>query len=195
VSFYAHFLFLEIQDCLVLLTESVIEIPGVILLIACLLRSLQYRRQSSIEQIRAFWLASVLIFIAVIRRELNFLPDLFIPSDFLLLGHNYDWWEDAALLILYLLAVGLLIYSRRYLWAVLKNVSVMIYVSVATLALLQYMGENAIVFPQTIGGLIEEVAETIVYVIALGYLWQFKLNDFAAYSVDQEDFTWGQTKH
>jgi hypothetical protein len=195
VSFYAHFLFLEIQDCLVLLTESVIEIPGVILLIACLLRSLQYRRQSSIEQIKAFWLASALIFIAVIRRELNFLPDLFIASDVLVLGHNYDWWEDAALLILYLLAVGLLIYSRRYLWAVLKNVSVILYVSVATLALLQYMGENAIVFSQTIGGLIEEVAETIVYVIALVYLWQFKLSDFATSSVNQEDFTWSQTRH
>jgi len=178
-----------------LLTESVIEIPGVILLIACLLRSLQYRRQSSIEQIKAFWLASALIFIAVIRRELNFLPDLFIASDVLVLGHNYDWWEDAALLILYLLAVGLLIYSRRYLWAVLKNVSVILYVSVATLALLQYMGENAIVFSQTIGGLIEEVAETIVYVIALVYLWQFKLSDFATSSVNQEDFTWSQTRH
>ncbi|CAM3978373.1 hypothetical protein PSAR109036_02620 [Psychrobacter arenosus] len=178
-----------------MLTESVIEIPGIILLIVCLLRSLQYRRQSSIEQIRAFWLASALIFIAVIRRELNFLPDLFIASDVLVLGHNYDWWEDATLLILYLLAVGLLIYSRRYLWAVLKNVSVMLYVSVATLALLQYMGENAIVFSQTIGGLIEEVAETIVYVIALVYLWQFKLSDFATSSVDQEDFTWSHTKH
>ncbi|MGP5525309.1 hypothetical protein ACTXMV_00065 [Psychrobacter celer] len=39
----------------------------------------------------AFWLAAVLVFFAVIRRELNYLPDLFIPADFLLLSQPYDW--------------------------------------------------------------------------------------------------------
>ena len=101
-----------------------IEAPGIILLIICLLRSIQYVSQSHIRPIKAFWLAGVLVFVAVIRRELNYLPDLLVPSDFLLLGQSYDWWEDSVLTVIYLIALGLLAYSRRYLWAVLKNVPV-----------------------------------------------------------------------
>ncbi|WP_201593267.1 hypothetical protein [Psychrobacter sp. Pi2-51] len=159
-------------------SDGIIEAPGIILLIACLLRSSQYVIQSHVRQIKAFWLATVLVFVAVIRRELNYLPDLLVPSDFSFLNQSYDWWEDAALLILYLTSVGLLIYSRRYLWAVLKNVDVSLYLGVATLAILQYMGENAIVFPHTFGGIIEELAETLIYLIALLYLWKFTLSDF-----------------
>ncbi|WP_415196255.1 hypothetical protein [Psychrobacter glaciei] len=159
-------------------SDGIIEAPGIILLIACLLRSSQYVIQSHVRQIKAFWLATVLVFVAVIRRELNYLPDLLVPSDFSFLNQSYDWWEDAALLTLYLTSVGLLIYSRRYLWAVLKNVDVSLYLGVATLAILQYMGENAIVFPHTFGGIVEELAETLIYLIALLYLWKFTLNDF-----------------
>ena len=159
-------------------SDGIIEVPGIILLIACLLRSSQYVIQSHVRQIKAFWLATVLVFVAVIRRELNYLPDLLVPSDFSFLNQSYDWWEDAALLTLYLTSVGLLIYSRRYLWAVLKNVDVSLYLGVATLAILQYMGENAIVFPHTFGGIVEELAETLIYLIALLYLWKFTLNDF-----------------
>ena len=82
------------------------------------------------------------------------------------------------LLVIYLMSVGLLIYSWRYLWAILKDVDVSLYLGVATLAILQYMGENAIMFPHTLGGIVEEFAETIIYVIALVYLWRFKLSDF-----------------
>ncbi|MGM8937529.1 hypothetical protein ACS8E2_02425 [Psychrobacter glaciei] len=159
-------------------SDGIIEAPGIILLIACLLRSSQYVIQSHVRQIKAFWLATVLVFVAVIRRELNYLPDLLVPSDFSFLNQSYDWWEDAALLTLYLTSVGLLIYSRRYLWAVLKNVDVSLYLGVATLAILQYMGENAIVFPHTFGGIVEELAETLIYLIALLYLWKFTLSDF-----------------
>ena len=159
-------------------TDGFIEIPGIILLIACLLRCVQYVAQSHIKQIKAFWLASVLVLIAILRRELNYLPELFIPSDFSFLSHSYDWWEDAVLLVIYLMSLGLLIYSWRYLWAVLKNVNVSLYLGVAILALLQYMGENAIGFPHTFGGILEELAETAIYVLALVYLWRFKLSDF-----------------
>jgi len=103
-----------------------------------------------------FWLASVLVFFEVIRRELNFLPELFIPSDF---------W--------------------RYLWAALKDINISLYIAVAVLAVLQYMGENAIVIPESIGEIVEEVSETIIYTIALIYLWRFKLGDFENYILHQ----------
>jgi hypothetical protein len=48
-------------------------------------------KQSQLKLGQYFWLASVLVFFAVIRRELNYLPELFIPSDFSLLAHSYDW--------------------------------------------------------------------------------------------------------
>ena len=176
-------------------TDGFIEIPGIILLIACLLRCVQYVAQSHVKQIKAFWLASVLIFIAVIRRELNYLPELFIPSDFSLLSHSYDWWEDAVLLIIYLMSVGLLIYSWRYLWAVLKNINVSLYLGVATLAILQYMGENAIGFPHTFGGILEELAETAIYVLALVYLWRFKLNDFESCLLRKLNFELSRANH
>lgn len=102
-------------------SDGIIEIPGMILLFACLLRCTQYFVKSHVKQVKAFWLAAVLIFVAVIRRELNYLPDLLVPSDFLLLGQSYDWWEDSILTIIYLVALGLLAYARHYLWAVLKT--------------------------------------------------------------------------
>ena len=155
-------------------TDGIIEIPGLILLVACILRCTQYVLQSKSKQSLYFWLASVLTFFAVIRRELNYLPELLIASDFSLLNHTYDWWEDAVLLIIYLLIVALLAYTWRYLWAVLKSVPVYLYLMIVGLALLEYMGENAIMIPQGLGEIIEEVAETGVYAIALTYLWRFK---------------------
>ena len=155
-------------------TDGIIEIPGIILLVACILRCTQYVLQSKSKQSLYFWLASVLTFFAVIRRELNYLPELLIASDFSLLNHSYDWWEDAVLLIIYLLIVALLAYTWRYLWAVLKSVPVYLYLMIVGLALLEYMGENAIMIPQGLGEIIEEVAETGVYAIALTYLWRFK---------------------
>ena len=155
-------------------TDGIIEIPGIILLIACILRCVQYMVQSKSKQGLYFWLASVLTFFAVIRRELNYLPELLIASDFSVLNHSYDWWEDALLLIIYLLIVGLLAYSWRYLWAILKSVPVYLYLMIVGLALLEYMGENAIMIPQGLGEIVEELAETGVYAIALVYIWRFK---------------------
>lgn len=155
-------------------TDGIIEIPGIILLIACILRCVQYMIQSKSKQGLYFWLASVLTFFAVIRRELNYLPELLIASDFSVLNHSYDWWEDALLLIIYLLIVGLLAYSWRYLWAILKSVPVYLYLMIVGLALLEYMGENAIMIPQGLGEIVEELAETGVYAIALVYIWRFK---------------------
>ena len=154
--------------------DGIIEIPGIILLIASILRCTQYVLQSKSKQGLYFWLASVLTFFAVIRRELNYLPELLIASDFSLLNHSYDWWEDSVLLIIYLLIIGLLAYTWRYLWAVLKSVPVYLYLMIVGLALLEYMGENAIMIPQGLGEIVEEVAETGVYAIALTYLWRFK---------------------
>lgn len=155
-------------------TDGIIEIPGIILLIACILRCVQYMIQSKSKQGLYFWLASVLTFFAVIRRELNYLPELLIASDFSVLNYSYDWWEDALLLIIYLLIVGLLAYSWRYLWAILKSVPVYLYLMIVGLALLEYMGENAIMIPQGLGEIVEELAETGVYAIALVYIWRFK---------------------
>lgn len=122
------------------------------------------------------------------RRELNYLPDLFITQDFLLLGHAYNWWEDAVLLTIYSIAVGMLAYSWRYCWALLKHTTVAIYIAVAVLALLQYMGEHAIVFPNAFGIVIEELTEVIIYSIALVYLWNFTLAHFEAQSTSKLRF-------
>ncbi|MGP4789905.1 hypothetical protein ACTXGJ_12360 [Psychrobacter sp. 1Y11] len=119
-----------------------------------------------------------MVFFTVIRRELNHLPDLFVPKNFLFLSHSYDWWEDSVLLLIYLLTVGFLGYAWRYLWQVLKHTSLSLYLSVAVLALLQYMGENAIVFPHALGIVVEELAELTIYGLALAYLWSFRLSDF-----------------
>ena len=150
-----------------------------------MLRCTQYVIQSRSKSSRYFWLASVLVFFEVIRRELNYLPELFIPSDFSLLTHSYDWWEDNVLAIILLVIIGLLAYSWRYLWAVLKDINISLYIAVAVLAVLQYMGENAIVIPERIGEMVEEVSETIIYTIALIYLWRFKLGDFENYILHQ----------
>ncbi len=159
-------------------TDGIIEIPGLIMLIACILRCTQYVIQSQSKRSRYFWLASVLIFFAVIRRELNYMPELFVSSDFSLFNHSYDWWEDAVLLVIYLSIVGLLAYTWRYLWAVLKSVPVSLYFIVTALAILEYMGENTIIVPESIGQIVEEIAETGVYAVALVYLWRFKIIDF-----------------
>ena len=47
------------------------------------------------------------------------------------------------------------------------------------------MGENAILIPESIGEMVEEIAETSVYAIALIYLWRFKLGDFENYFLHQ----------
>lgn len=154
----------------------------------CLLRCGQYALQSRITSGHTFWLAAVLVFVAVMRRELNHLPDLLISSDFLLLGRTYDWWEDIVLLLIYLSLLSLLIYSWRYCWAVLKRTPVLFYVSVALLAIIQYMGENAIVFPEASGMIIEELSEFIIYSIALFYLLSFKLNSFEKQLSNQAGF-------
>ena len=165
-------------------TDGIIEIPGLILIIVCLLRCAQYVVQSQSKQSRYFWLASVLVFFAVLRRELNYLPELLISSEFSLLGRSYDWWEDGVLTVVYIVIIGLLVYSWRYLEAVLKDVDVALYVLVVILAIIQYMGENAIVFPYAIGGIIEELAETAIYGTALFYVWKFKLADFETQTVE-----------
>ena len=81
--------------------------------------------------------------------------------------------------------MGFLTYSWRYLWAVLKKVPLSLYLTVVALALLEYMGENAILIPESIGEMVEEIAETSVYAIALVYLWRFKLGDFENYILHQ----------
>ena len=164
-----------------MITDGIIEIPGLIMLIACILRCTQYVIQSQSKRSRYFWLASVLIFFAVIRRELNYMPELFVSSDFSLFNHSYDWWEDAVLLVIYLSIVSLLAYTWRYLWAILKSVPVSLYFIVTALAILEYMGENTIIVPESIGQIVEEIAETGVYAVALVYLWRFKIIDFERY--------------
>ncbi|MDN3454082.1 hypothetical protein [Psychrobacter sp. APC 3350] len=176
-------------------SDGIIEAPGIILLIACLLRISQYVIQSHVTQIKAFWLAAILIFVSVIRREWNYLPDLLVPSDFSLLSQSYDWWEDCVLTVIYLVALGLLAYSRHYLWAVLKNVPVSLYLSVTVLAIIQYMGENAIMFPHTFGEIVEELAETVIYGIALAYLWRFKLADYESCLVQKLNYKFNHANH
>lgn len=186
VSLCAHFSIFKNLEFPILSSDGIIEIPGIIILFACLLRCLQYllqgyrvdRAVSHIKKIHAFWLAAVLVFFAVIRRELNYLPDLLVPSDFMLLSHSYDWWEDSVLTVVYLLIVGLLIYSWRYLWAILKKVPISLYIIVAVLAVLEYMGENATMIPEAFGIVMEELSETVIYGIALTYLWRLNLNDY-----------------
>lgn len=170
--------FVKNQESLIFTENGIIETASVIILVLCLLRSGQYALQSHIKQGHYFWLASVLTFFTVIRRELNHLPDLFVPKNFLFLSHSYDWWEDAVLLLIYLLTVGFLFFAWRYCWSLLKRIPVSLYLCVAGLALIQYMGENAIVFSHDFGLIVEELAEVAIYSIALAYLWSFKLNDF-----------------
>lgn len=84
--------------------------------------------------------------------------------------------------VIYLVALGLLAYSRHYLYAILKRVPVSLYLSVTVLAVIQYMGENAIMFPHTIGGIVEELTETVIYTIALAYLWRLHLSAYSGQS-------------
>lgn len=153
-----------------------------------MLRSGQYALQSHIKQGHLFWLAAVLVFVTVIRRELNHLPDLFIPKNFLFLSHSYDWWEDGVLLLIYLATVGLLFYTWRYLWQLLKHTPLTLYLAVVALALLQYTGENAIGFSHTFGVVVEELAEITIYSLALAYLWSFHLADFDIQAKESLEF-------
>lgn len=184
VSLCAHFFILQIYLCaleIVIFTDTgFIEIISVVMLILCLLRCGQFAWQSRAKEGRYFWLASVLVFFAVIRRELNHLSDLLVPSDFMLLGYTYDWWEDGILLMVYVSLLGLLIYAWRYLWAVLKRVPIWLYISVAGLALVQYLSENAVYVSEGSGEAIEETTEVIIYAIALVYLYKMKLTDMAS---------------
>lgn len=123
----------------------------------------------------------------VIRRELNYLPELLISRDFLLLNRSYDWWEDTILLVIYVFIFSLLVYTRRYFWSVLKTIPVTLYLLVTSLALLQYMGENAIIFPKNLGVGVEELAESIIYGTALAYLWNFRLTTFETYLDKSEE--------
>lgn len=151
---------------------------GLVILVLCLLRSAQLAYQSNIKISRYFWLAAVLVFLAVIRRELNFLPDVLVPKSLLWHGHSYDRWEDGVLTVVYLLILGLLAYSWRYVVSVLKSTPLTLYLAVALLAILQYMGENHFLIPEAIGLMVEEVCEDIIYAIALIYLWRFDLITF-----------------
>ena len=53
-----------------------------------------------------------------------------------------------------------------------------LYLTVVALVLLEYMGENAIMIPEALGVIIEELSETAVYGIALIYLWRLNLNEY-----------------
>ncbi len=163
---------------LIFIENGIIEIVSVTFLLLCLWRCIHYAIQSRLKQGGYFWVAASLVFVTVIRRELNHLPDLFISESAFLLNHNYDWWEDRMLLVIYIIAVGFLIYAWRYCWSVLKHTPVWLYICVAALALLQYTGENAIVFSHDLGLIVEESSETVIYLMAVGYLWSFKLADF-----------------
>ena len=177
------------QETTIITENSIIEIGEAIILTLCLLRCLQYSVQSRILQGRHFWFASVLIFFSAIRRELSYLPDLLVPEDFMLLGHSYDWWEDMVLLVIILATLVLLVRARHYFWSVLKNIPKSLYLGVTALAVLQYMGENAIMFPHELGEMVEESSENIIYMIALIYLLQFKLSTFDNLPSNQQKFT------
>lgn len=82
------------------------------------------------------------------------------------------------LLLVYVVALGLLVYAWRYSWSMLKRVPVSLYLTVTLLAILQYMGENTIIFSENIGVAVEELTEGVVYAIALWYLWTFTLYEF-----------------
>lgn len=119
-----------------------------------------------------------MVFFSALRRELSFLSDRLVPEDFLWLGKNYEWWEDTVLLIIALAALGLLIYARRYVWAVLKEVPKKLYIIVTLLVIVQYLAENEIGFNTFSGTLVEELCEAVIYIIAFIYLWRFKLDGF-----------------
>ena len=92
------------------------------------------------------------------------------------------------LLVIIIVMLGLLAYSWRYFWTVLKNISRLLYLGVTVLVLIQYMGENAIMFPYSLGIIIEELAENLIYIVALIYLWTFTLADFESRLANRPDF-------
>jgi len=137
-----------------------------------------YAIKSHLNVARSFWIGATLVFLSALRRELSFLSDALVPEDFVFIGQSYDWWEDAALLVITLTALGLLIYARRYVWAVLKEVPKKLYIVTAILVVVQYVAENEMGFSTVSGNIIEELCEVIIYIIAFVYLWRFKLDDF-----------------
>lgn len=50
------------------------------------------------------------------------------------------------------------------------------------------MGENAILIPESIGEMVEEISETIIYTIALAYLWRFKFTEFESRFLPQPNY-------
>lgn len=137
-----------------------------------------YAIKSHLNVARSFWIGATLVFLSALRRELSFLSDALVPEDFVFIGQSYDWWEDAVLLVITLTALVLLIYARRYVWAVLKEVPKKLYIVTAILVVVQYVAENEMGFSTVSGNIIEELCEVIIYIIAFVYLWRFKLDDF-----------------
>ncbi|WP_227671606.1 hypothetical protein [Psychrobacter sp. 72-O-c] len=43
-------------------------------------------------------------------------------------------------------------------------------------------------FPYSLGVIIEELAENVIYIVALIYLWQFRLTDFESRLANKPDF-------
>ena len=159
-----------------MITEnSFIEHAGAALLLASMLKCIQYVTTSRYKQGRYFWIAASFIFFLVLRKELNYLPDLIVPAGFSWLGQGYDWWEDMLLSIGGAIALVMLVLSRHYWWYIIKRVPLILYVIVIALAVLQYIGEHAILFSESSGVMVEELAEATVYTIALVYLWRLGL--------------------
>ncbi|WP_127891444.1 hypothetical protein [Psychrobacter sp. FDAARGOS_221] len=119
-----------------------------------------------------------MIFISAIRRELSFIPKLFITETYLILGRSYYWWEDVFLISIALIALAFLVLSWRYLWGFLKITPKALYVSVTSLVFTQYLGENGIGFSHDAGVMVEEISEATIYLIDFLYLWRFKLSEF-----------------
>lgn len=166
------------KELAIITEDSLIEYIEAFLLALSLIPCVLYAIKSRFNIARSFWIGSILVFLSALRRELSFLPDLLVPEDFLWLGKSYEWWEDAVLLIIILAALGLLIYARRYVWAVLKEVPKKLYIIVTILVIIQYLAENGIGFNAISGGIVEELCEAVIYIIAFVYLWRFKLDDF-----------------
>ena len=72
--------------------DSIIEQVGVALLVLCLLYCLYYLTKSRLTPGRFFWSTTALAFLMMIRKELNYLPDLYLASDFTFLSRGYEWW-------------------------------------------------------------------------------------------------------
>lgn len=155
--------------------NNIVEHAGAVLLLLCMLKSLHYVMISRYKQGRYFWIASFIVFFLVLRKELNYLRETFSLNELVWLGQSYKWWEDTVLTVIGVIALVLLVLSRRYCLYILKRVPPALYAVIVMLAVLQYMGEHAIGFSEWWGVLVEEMCESIVYAIALVYMWRLKL--------------------